>query len=354
MRIQPVAAPLPGSRSKHRSAIHRWMRARASIGAARLALRAATLATVAASAIAILGGPTALLADNIQELVAAHGSRGRPGPGGPARERHDTLAACCAGPVAGERRPRHARLGPVAPSGRRCPVRPGCGDRRRRDRAGHLRRPGARPRDRCRHRRPDPVPDRGRARRIDSGPRPRGRPHRADRPGGARRDGRRVCVRADRTTYPAGLGRSVDPALGRCIHRCLLVDVVRRRRCANNRRAVRLHVQRRSPADRLWRDDLEHARVVQPEVRAARADARNGDPGGRDPRQPGHGGDLPRRRRSRSRRRCRRGRDRDRGRSAGASLRARGSGARGRAPSGGRPRRRDQRAGCDPVLRCNA
>jgi EAL domain-containing protein (putative c-di-GMP-specific phosphodiesterase class I) len=50
------------------------MRPRASIGAARLALRAATVATVVASAIAILGGPTALLADNIQELVALTGA----------------------------------------------------------------------------------------------------------------------------------------------------------------------------------------------------------------------------------------------------------------------------------------
>ncbi len=74
MRIQPVAAPLPGSISQHRSVITRWMRARASIGAARLALRAATVATVVASAIAILGGPTALLADNIQELVALTGA----------------------------------------------------------------------------------------------------------------------------------------------------------------------------------------------------------------------------------------------------------------------------------------
>ena len=74
MRIQPVAAPLPGSISQHRSVITRWMRARASVGAARLALRAATVATVVASAIAILGGPTALLADNIQELVALTGA----------------------------------------------------------------------------------------------------------------------------------------------------------------------------------------------------------------------------------------------------------------------------------------
>ena len=74
MRIQPVAAPLPGLRLQHRSVITRWMRARASIGAARLALRAATVATVVASAIAILGGPTALLADNIQELVALTGA----------------------------------------------------------------------------------------------------------------------------------------------------------------------------------------------------------------------------------------------------------------------------------------
>ena len=74
MSIQPVAAPLPGSRLQHRSAIHRWILARASIGAARLALRVATLATVFASAIAILGGPAALLADNIQELVALTGA----------------------------------------------------------------------------------------------------------------------------------------------------------------------------------------------------------------------------------------------------------------------------------------
>jgi len=74
MSIQPVAAPLPGSRLQHRLAIHRWILARASIGAARLALRVATLATVFASAIAILGGPAALLADNIQELVALTGA----------------------------------------------------------------------------------------------------------------------------------------------------------------------------------------------------------------------------------------------------------------------------------------
>jgi len=74
MSIQPVAAPLSGSRPEHRSVINRWMRARASIGAAWMALLVATVATVFASAIALLGGPTALLADNIQELVAVTGA----------------------------------------------------------------------------------------------------------------------------------------------------------------------------------------------------------------------------------------------------------------------------------------
>jgi EAL domain-containing protein (putative c-di-GMP-specific phosphodiesterase class I) len=50
------------------------MATRASIGPARLALWVATLATVFASAMAILGGPTALLLDNIQELVAVTGA----------------------------------------------------------------------------------------------------------------------------------------------------------------------------------------------------------------------------------------------------------------------------------------
>ena len=70
MSIQPVAALISGSRPEHRSAINRWMAARASIGTPRLTLRVATVATVFASAMAILGGPTALLLDNIQELVA--------------------------------------------------------------------------------------------------------------------------------------------------------------------------------------------------------------------------------------------------------------------------------------------
>jgi hypothetical protein len=74
MSIQPVAAPISGSRPEHRSAINRWMRARASIGTPRLTLRVATVATVFASAMAMLGGPPALLLDNIQELVAVTGA----------------------------------------------------------------------------------------------------------------------------------------------------------------------------------------------------------------------------------------------------------------------------------------
>ena len=86
--IQLVAAPIPGSSPERLSALHRWIRARASIGTPRLALRVATLATLSASAIAILGGPTALLFDNIQELVAVTGAAA--GLGLAARQRNDT------------------------------------------------------------------------------------------------------------------------------------------------------------------------------------------------------------------------------------------------------------------------
>ena len=78
MRIQPVAAPIHGSTPEPRSAIyraiHRWIRARPSIGPARLSLRVAAVATVVVSAIALLGGPLALLFDDIQELVAVAGA----------------------------------------------------------------------------------------------------------------------------------------------------------------------------------------------------------------------------------------------------------------------------------------
>ncbi len=74
MSIQPMAASLPRPTREHGSAIHRWMRAFAADGTARLALRVATVAAVFASALALLGGPRALLIDSIQELVAVSGA----------------------------------------------------------------------------------------------------------------------------------------------------------------------------------------------------------------------------------------------------------------------------------------
>ena len=88
MSIQPIAAPLPRSMPDHRSVVSRWMRACASVGTARLTLRVATVATVFASALALLGGPTALLLDSVQELVAVTGAA--VGLGLAARQRNGT------------------------------------------------------------------------------------------------------------------------------------------------------------------------------------------------------------------------------------------------------------------------
>ena len=86
MNSRLVAAPLPQPIPDHDptvvggwihaqlSIVGRWVRARAAIGAPRLALRLATVATLTLSVFAILGGAAALIFDNIQELVAMTGA----------------------------------------------------------------------------------------------------------------------------------------------------------------------------------------------------------------------------------------------------------------------------------------
>lgn len=75
MSIQPVAAPLRKSRPDHHHwATHRWILAHTSIGDPRLVIWVATALTLMVSVIAILGGPAALLFDNIQGVVALTGA----------------------------------------------------------------------------------------------------------------------------------------------------------------------------------------------------------------------------------------------------------------------------------------
>ncbi len=75
MSIQPVAAPLRKSRPDHHQwATHRWILAHTSIGGPRLLIWVATALTLTMSVIAILGGPAALLFDNVQEVAAATGA----------------------------------------------------------------------------------------------------------------------------------------------------------------------------------------------------------------------------------------------------------------------------------------
>ncbi len=75
MSLQPLAEPLPKSRPDHQqSATRRWILALTSVGGTRLVLWVATALTLTASGIAILGGPAALLFDNIQELAALTGA----------------------------------------------------------------------------------------------------------------------------------------------------------------------------------------------------------------------------------------------------------------------------------------
>ncbi len=86
MSIEPVTVPLRLSHPDHDPATApgliralvsiggRRIRARAAIGGPRLTIRVAAVVTLTLSAVAMQGGPAALLYDNIQELVAVAGA----------------------------------------------------------------------------------------------------------------------------------------------------------------------------------------------------------------------------------------------------------------------------------------